>query len=367
MNIVSLALQYLAPALISKLASGSGVSQTIAEKVIKAAVPVILGALVGKAAKPDGARSLFDVLAKQDTGLLGRLSTILGSPQQKTIAEQGSNVLGSLLGTSSLGSLVGATSKFSGASESATSGIVGMLAPVVLGTLSQQQKSSNLDAGGIAKLLMDQKANIAAAIPSDLAKLLSGTGLLDSVMVKATGAPSASTTTSTSSRGTTSSSTPAPVRVTPASTSTSNFNGWPWAVLVGLASLLWGSWFGGTPAPWANVPAPPRLMAGSTDVGGELDTALKSLHGLISTVNDKATAEAAVPQFKIAQTTIERLDTAAKQLPTDSKRILAAHVASWLPVITPVISGLLGNSSAGPLVKPMLDAVQARLTSMSKL
>ena len=366
MNIVSLALQYLAPALISKLASGSGVSQTIAEKVIKAAVPVILGALVGKAAKPDGARSLFDVLAKQDTGLLGRLSTILGSPQQKTIAEQGSNVLGSLLGTSSLGSLVGAISKYSGASETASSGIVGMLAPVVLGTLSQQQKSSNLDAGGIAKLLMDQKPNIAAAIPSDLAKLLSGTGLLDSVMQRTSAAPGA-TTTSTASRVTTSTSTSTPARVTPASTPTTSFNGWPWAALVGLASLLWGSWFGGTPAPWANVPAPPRLMAGSTDVGGELDTALKSLHGLISTVNDKTSAEAAVPQFKIAQNTIDRLDTAAKQLPTDAKRILAAHVASWMPVITPVISGLLANSSAAPIVKPMLDAVQARLTSMSKL
>lgn len=355
MNLVSMAMQYLAPALVGKLASGLGINSTIANAVIKAAVPVILGALAGKSAKPDGARALFDVLGKQDTGLLGRLSSVLGGPQQKTIAEQGTNILGSLLGNSSLGSLVGAVSKFSGASEAATGGIVGMLAPVVLGTLSQQQKSSNLDAGGIAKLLGDQKSNIASQIPADLSKLLSGTGLLDAVM--SSPASAAAPQASAASRATEAASAAAPARA---------FNGWPWAILVGLASLVWGFWFGGQPAPWASVPAPPRLMAGSTDVAGELDTALKSLHGLISTVRDKASAEAAVPQLRVAQTTFERLDVAAKQLPNDGRRILGGYVASWLPVITPALTATLNNSSAGPIVKPMIDSVLGRLQGLAK-
>lgn len=357
MNIVSMAMQYLAPALVGKLAAGLGINQTIAQTLIKAALPTILGALAGKAAKPDGSRALFDVLAKQDTGLLGRLSTILGGAQQKTIAEQGSNVLGSLLGTSSLGSLVGAVSKFSGASETASSGVIGMLAPIVLGTLSQQQKSSNLDAGGIAKLLSDQKSNIAAAIPGELSKLLSGSGLLDSVLQKSTGSTAAASPAPTGGRSTSAS--------TPAQPATA-FNGWPWAILVGAASLLWGSLFGGPPAPWANVPAPPRLMAGSTDVAGELDTALKSLHGLMGTIKDKGSADAAVPQLKLAQTVFDRLDGASKQLPTDGKRILAGYIASWLPVITPVMTGLLANSSVAPVVKPLLDALRGRLEGLAK-
>lgn len=349
MNLVSMALQYLAPALVGKLASGLGINSTIANTVIKAAVPVILGSLVGKSSKPDGARALFDVLGKQDTGLLGRLSSVLGGPQQKTIADQGSNFLGSLLGSNSMGSMVNAVSKFSGANETATSGIIGMLAPIVLGTLSQQQKSSNLDAGGIAKLLSDQKSNIAAAIPGDLSKLLSGSGLLDAVIQRPAAAPA-----------------PTAAARAPAAVPARAFNGWPWAILVGAASLLWGSWFGGQPAPWANVPAPPRLMAGSTDVAGELDTVLKSLHGAMAGVKDKATAEAAVPQLRLAQTTIDRLDGAAKQLPSDSKRVLAHYVASWLPVLTPVMTSLLGNSAAAPVVKPMLDAVRGRLEGLTK-
>ena len=285
MNIVSMVLQYLAPALIGKLASGSGVSQSITEKLVKAAVPVILGALVGKSAKADGARALFDMLAKQDTGLLGRLSSVLGSPQQKTIAEQGSTALGSLLGGSPLGSLVGAIAKYSGADPQQAGGLIGMLAPIVLGTLSQQQKSTNLDAGGIAKLLSDQKSNISAMIPSDLSKLLAGTGILDAVLPKP-----ASPAPSSSGYGTSSA---APARPADAA----SFNGWPWAILVGAASLLWGALFSGPPSPWASVPAPPRLMAGSTDVAGEFDSALKGLHGLMATVRDRNTAEAALPQF----------------------------------------------------------------------
>ena len=359
MNLVSIALQYLAPALVGKLASGLGLGQGITDKIVRAAVPVILGALASKAAKPDGARALFDVLGKQDTGLLGRLSNVLGSPQQKTIAEQGSNVLGSLLGSTGLGSLVGAVSKFSGASQSATCGLIGMLAPIVLGTLSQQQKSSSLDAGGIAKLLSDQKSNIASAIPSDLSKLLSGSGLLDAVVSKATS--TTSTTTSTTSQGT---STYAPGGS--ATTSTKPFNGWPWAGLVAAASLLWGSMFSGPPAPWSSIPAPPRLMAGSTDVAGELDTQLKGLHGLLASVKDKTTAEQALPRLRAAQTTIERLDGAAKKLPNDSKKMLGGYVASWLPLLTPMLTSIAGNSAAAPLVKPVLDGVRGRLESLAK-
>lgn len=345
MNIVSMAMQYLAPVLVSKLASSLGVNQAIADKIVKVGVPIILAALAGKASKADGARALFDVLGKQDTGLLGRLSSVLGSPQQKTIAEQGSATLGSLLGTPSLGSLIGAVSKFSGANETATSGIIGMLAPIVLGTLGQQQKSSNLDAGGIAKLLGDQKSNIAAAIPGDLAKLMSGSGLLDAVI------PASSVA-----------SKPALAAAAPATP----FNGWPWAILVGAASLVWGLLFAGQPAPWANVPAPPRLIAGTTDVAGELDGSLKALHGLLSTVKDRASAESAVPQLRLAQTTFDRLEGESKKLSGDNRRILAGYVVQWLPVITPLLASVAANSSAGPVIKPLLDAMRGRLEAMAR-
>jgi hypothetical protein len=56
------------------------------------------------------------------------------------------------------------------------------LAPLVMGTIGQQQGSRGLDASSITNLLNSQKDNIAAAIPSGFGRLLGGTGLLDSLI-----------------------------------------------------------------------------------------------------------------------------------------------------------------------------------------
>ena len=132
------------------------------------------------------------------------------------------------------------------------------------------------------------------------------------------------------------------------------------------AALLWGSMFSGPPAPWASIPAPPRLMAGETDVAGELDTQLKGLHGLLASVKDKTTAELALPRLRATQSAIDKLDGAAKQLPSDSKRVLGGYVASWLPVLTPLLTTVAGNSVVAPLVKPVLDGVRGRLEGLAK-
>ena len=58
----------------------------------------------------------------------------------------------------------------------------GMLAPVVMGTIAQQQGATSVaDPSKIAGLLAGQKDNIAAALPAGFGSMLSGTGLLDSL------------------------------------------------------------------------------------------------------------------------------------------------------------------------------------------
>ena len=96
-----------------------------------------------------------------------------------------------MLGGSSTNALAGALGKFAGLSGTQGSSLLGMLAPVVLGQLGQVQKSSGLDAGGLANLLNSQKDNIAEALPSGFSNLLGGTGLLDALgdKVKAGVAP----------------------------------------------------------------------------------------------------------------------------------------------------------------------------------
>ena len=361
MNLVSLIMQFLGPAIIGKLASSVGINNTMAQKLIAAAIPTILAALAGKVAQPSGASMLSDIVGKQDPGLLGKLASVIGGPQQKQIADQGSNVLGSLLGNSALGSLAGALTKFSGVGEAPTKTLLGMLAPVVLGTLAQQQKSSNLDAGGLARMLMGQKDNISQAIPADFAKLLGGTGLLDSLGSSASKAAEPAAKSMASATPSSSASTPARTAVPVARASA--FNWWPWLIAIGLAGAAWWYLFAVPRPQLSTIPTVPRVMVGSTDVGGQVETSLKGLQGLLASIKDPQSAQNALPRLRDTQVALDKI---SGDVSGDAKRQIATYVAQWLPTLTPLINSLLANSAIAPLVKPVLDNLTKRLEAMAK-
>jgi Bacterial protein of unknown function (DUF937) len=355
MNLVSLALQFLGPAILSKMAGSLGVNSTIAQKAVMAAVPAILAGLLGKSTQPGGAQVLSDVLGKQDPGLLGRLGDMIGGPQQKTIVEQGSSALGSLLGNSTMGSLAGALSKYAGLGDGPAKSLLGMLAPVVLGQLGQQQRSAGLDAGGLAKMLMGQKENISAAMPGDFAKLLGGTGLLDSI-----GGASASAPARTASTQTTTTTTARPVAAAPT-------NAWlPWALAIAAAGLLWYSIFGGQRPNIVAMPTAQKIMVGNTDVGGQLAGVFDVLRTSLPSVKDADTAKAALPRLQDAVAQVGKINTMAGQLPADGKKAIAGYLGQSLPTINPLIESVLKIPGVSALLKPVLDQIMGPLNALSK-
>ena len=88
-------------------------------------------------------------------------------------------MLSGLFGGGALDTMAQSIGKFAGLDAATSKSLLGMLGPVVLGTLGQQQRSAGLDASGLASLLGSQKDQIAAAIPSGLADQLSAAGLID--------------------------------------------------------------------------------------------------------------------------------------------------------------------------------------------
>jgi hypothetical protein len=294
MNLVSLALQFLGPAILGKFAGALGVNSTIAQKAVMAVVPAILSGILGKSAQPGGAQILSDLLGKQDTGLLGRLGDIIGGPQQKTVVDQGTSALGSLLGNSAMGSLAGAIGKYAGLGDGPSKSLIGMLAPVILGQLGQQQKSAGLDASGLAKMLMGQKENIASAMPADFAKLLGGSGLLDSISGAAKPAPSQSTSSTVS--------TPARPVAPPSSGS------WmPWVLAIAAAGALWYSIFGGQRPNIVAMPPAQKIMVGNTDVGGQMAGVFDVVRTSLANVKDADTAKAALPRLQDAVAQVGRI------------------------------------------------------------
>lgn len=361
MNIVSIAMQYLTPIIVGKIASSLGINQTIAQKAIQVIVPTILAGIVGKAAAPNGGQVLSDILGKQDTGALGKLGDLIGGAGQKALVEQGGNVLGNLLGGNAIGALGGAVGKYAGIGDAPTKGLIGMLAPVVLGSLAGQQKSAGLDAAGLAKMLMGQKDNIAAAIPGDFAKLLGGSGLIDSIGPNLAQVASAATAQAPAAAK----PTPAAVKDVPAPARSFNF--WPWIVAILAALAAWWFLFAGPRVMKpAALPTPPKIVVDNTDVGSVLGLALGNLQGTLGGIKDAGSAQAALPKLRQAQGDIDRIGGMMGQLSGDNKKSMAGYIAAALPILLPYVNNLLANSSIGPIVKPILDQLVGRLTTMSK-
>jgi hypothetical protein len=177
-NLVSGVMQFLTPDMIAKIASVLGLDRNIAQKAIAGAVPALLASLADVASTPNGARQLTNTLTQQ-SGSLESLKNLVGGAGQNLLAESGSNMLSGLFGGGTLDAMAQTIGKFAGIGEGTSKSMLGMLGPVVLGSLGQQQRSMGLDASGLASLLTSQKDQIAAAIPSGLASQLNAAGLID--------------------------------------------------------------------------------------------------------------------------------------------------------------------------------------------
>ena len=180
-NFVSSVMQFLTPDMIARIARTLGIDPDVAQHVVSAAVPAILASFAGLAAKPAGAQQLFETVQQQHPDILSQITSVIGGPDQKAIADTGSGLLSTLLGGSGLNGLVSAISTFAGINQNASRTVLGLIAPMVLGALGQQQRSGGLDANGLANLLSSQKDQITAAMPSGLANMVGARGMLDAL------------------------------------------------------------------------------------------------------------------------------------------------------------------------------------------
>lgn len=366
MNIVSMAMQYLTPMLVDRIAGALGINSTIAKTAIAAILPTILSGILGKASAPGGGQALSDLLGKQDPSILGNLGGLIGGPGQSQFAEQGAGVLGSLLGNGPMGALAGAAAKFTGMGDGPTKGLLGMLAPVVLGSLASQQKSSGLDASGLVSMLMGQKDNIAAAIPADFAKMLSGSGMLDSIgpnLAKASAMAMAGTA-ATKAQDTIASTARTVEAAMPKAPA---FNFIPWVVAALAAFAAYWFLFAGSTPKLVQLPAVPSIIApGNVNLGSQIGGTMANLQRALGGVRDVATATAALGDLRQAQSDVQRIGGLAAQLPPEAKRSLAGYMTSALPAILPLITKFQGDSAIGPVLKPILDSILSGLNGMAK-
>jgi len=178
-NLVSVVMEFLTPDMIGRIASAVEVDRNKAQSAVRSAVPALLVAFNDTATQPGGAQKLADAAGQQTSTLRNFARHVSGG--QSLLFEEGSRMLLSLVGARNQNSLTEAIATFTGLNQGATGSLLGLLAPIVMGTIAKHQGTRSLDANDIADLFASQKDNIADALPSGLGSLLSGTGLLNSL------------------------------------------------------------------------------------------------------------------------------------------------------------------------------------------
>lgn len=136
--------------LTAGISKQTGVSEAETQTVVSAALPALLGALQNNANNGQGAQGILSALAsKHDGSILDNLSGFLGSDD----TSEGNGILKHVLGDKR-GVLEQGIAGKTGVSSSAVSKILAMLAPIVMGYLGKQTRSSNVsDGNGLNDLL----------------------------------------------------------------------------------------------------------------------------------------------------------------------------------------------------------------------
>ena len=395
MNIVNLIAGAATPMIAGKVAGMFGVPEAAVRKVVAAGVPVLLAAFMKRSAAPGGT----DAIAAALGGLGGRnpLDALAGgdAAEATSAAGAGSDLLASILGGGAAGTLASKLGSYAGVDAKAAGPLLGLAGSMTLGGLKKTADEQGLDAAGIMRMLDGQKADIAAAIPADLAKSLAGTDLVGSQFLQAA-APAAA-----APRPTVTKAPPPP----PAPKS----GLMRWLLpLVAVLAVIWiaTQFFGRAPeAPVVEAPAPAApaetaapvepaapatetahapaptaaraapaatetaaanpLVVDGVDIGASVTGVLDQITGALSGVTDVTSAQAAVTRLTEADSALAGLQGQVGSLSAEGKSSLAALVSAALPAITAAADRLLADGTIGPVIKPAVDGVIAKLTAFA--
>ena len=149
-----------------------GTDQAGAQKAIGAALPALMAALAGNAARKGGASALAGALDKDhDGGVLDDLTGFLGQGGTKA----GDGILEHALGGRRQ-AVETEVAKQTGLDSGAIAGLLPILAPLVMGALGREKRQKGLDVGGLVSMLSGEGQRAKEMAPGALGML---GGLLD--------------------------------------------------------------------------------------------------------------------------------------------------------------------------------------------
>ena len=350
MNLMNMAMKYIGPMVVQQIATKLGIGGPIANKLIAAALPTILGSVIGKSKTSDGLGSLMSLVTGDNTPEPKALESMFEQGGDvDELARSGGGMLEGLLGGQGMGALSSALGKHAGVEPQQAGSLLGMLAPAALGTISSQVAESGMDGPALAGFLKGQEANVAQAMPAGLAQELGGTGILDGF---------------SSSIGDTVSDAASGVQEA-AKTSSSKL-----PLIIGAIAIAAAAWFllgrgGEAPMDTSAVEAMQDFKVGDVDLGGEFSSVTTGLTDAFTGITDAASAQAAVPTLTELTGKLGSLSETAGQLSGEAQTGFQGIVGTALTALRPVIENAIASSGAGGILQPIADQILAALEGMA--
>jgi uncharacterized protein DUF937 len=355
-NLTSVVMQFLTPEVIERIASFLGVEKGAIQKAAGGAVPTLLAGLADLVETPAGTGQLAKLLSQQQGSPLDILRT--AGPQ--ALAESGTNMVSALFGGRTMDVMAQAIGKFAGIGSSGTS-LLGMIGPIVLGALGQQQRNAGLDTNGLASLLRSQKDQFVKAIPSGLADQLGAAGLIDrfagaSARVGTAASQTARATYSLAAQ-------------------------WPYwlAALVLLGGL---TWFATTrqseqtvaetpaatrPAPGTVGMAPANLTVDGVNLANNFNSSVNTLKSTLPGITDPATAQSALPRINEVTAELNDISTRAAKLSPEGRSALVKLIVVAIPSINQMCDKVIATPGVGPVAKPSIDDLREKLDALARV
>jgi len=173
-NLLEMLSSQLGGSQYSQIGKFLGADEGIVKSAMGAALPSILGSVIGNGSTSTGAAGLINMLNKGnfDGSMLDNLGGLFGGGNAtSSLMNSGSSILSSLMGNK-LGSVVDLIGSVTGMKKSNSSSLMSMAAPLVMSMLGRYVKNKALDATGLSKFLGTQKKHVASALPAGMGNIL---------------------------------------------------------------------------------------------------------------------------------------------------------------------------------------------------
>ena len=159
MDLMNLVNQQLSGPRLTQMSRQLGISEDQTREALPAALAALTGAMAQNAAQPQGAQQLSNALNKDHDGsLLDSLDGFLGGAGGGGLGA-GASILGHVFGQRQQ-QVQGNLGRTTGLDPQTMARLLALLAPIVMAYLGRRQRQQQLDPGGLAEVLGQERQRI---------------------------------------------------------------------------------------------------------------------------------------------------------------------------------------------------------------